>query len=163
MKAPSRGFVVALLLIGAVCVGVGFLGRGSTSDSWFHTRAGREEMNLAEIANAVQNYQKELKSDPPVPVAQFFASLRGKNARGISVLGPAKMEDSESGIRCDAWRTPYQVFRGGTGWLIRSAGRNRVFDDLCGKGTDDMTVTIPTIEKQQAEQVGQGGGDKPSN
>ena len=146
MKTPSRGFVIAMLLIGVLCVGVLYLGQESSADDSSHTRAGREQMNLTEIATAVRNYQIELNSDPPVPPAQFFASLRGNNARGIAVLGPSRSQDSESGIRCDAWRSPYQVFRGADGWLIRSAGPNRVFDDLPRNGSDDMTVLIPIFQ-----------------
>lgn len=153
MKTPSRGFVVTMLIIGALCIGFVFWGMGSTSDNWSHTRAGREQMNLSEIATAVRSYQTELNSEPPLPPGQFFASLRGSNPRGIAVLGPARAQDSESGIRCDAWRSPYQVFRSDDGWLIRSAGPNRAFDDLGGKDSDDMTVFIPLIKKNMAEQV----------
>lgn len=152
MEAPSKSFITALLLIGVLCVGLYILGQGSSADNPSHTRAGRERVNLTEIASAVRNFQIELNSEPPVPPGQFFASLRGSNSKGIAVLGPAKVPDSEAG-RCDVWRTPYQVFLGGDGWLIRSAGPNRVFDDLGDKRSDDMTVFVPSLAKNRAEQA----------
>lgn len=141
MRAPSKDFVLVMLLIGAMFVGFLYSGMGSSAN-WSHTRAGREQMNLTEIATAVRNYQSELNSELPASPGPFFAALRGENPKGIAFLGPAKFQDSKSGIRCDAWRNPYQVFCGADGWLIRSAGPNRIFDDKIGKGSDDMMVFI---------------------
>lgn len=113
-------------------------------------------MNLTEIANAIRNYQSELGGEPPLPSAEFFAALRGNNPKAISFLAPDRYPASKSGIRCDAWGNPYQVFRGTDGWLIRSAGHNKVFDDLNMKGVDDITVIIPIIPSTKAEPLGAG-------
>jgi hypothetical protein len=149
MKTPSRDFVLAMLLIGALFVGFLYSGMSSSAGNWSHTRAGREQMNLTEIGNAIRNYQTELNSELPVSPELFFAALCGKNPKGIAFLGPAKFQDSKSGIRCDAWRRPYQVFRGADGWLIRSAGPDHLFNDNVGKGSDDMTVFISIVENNK--------------
>ena len=120
------------------------------------TRTQREHNNLMEIDSAVRSYQTELNEEPPAGSADFFNSLRGNNPKGINFLVPDRTPTSHSGIRCDSWKNPYQVFRGTDGWLIRSAGPNKTFDDLSIKGLDDMTVLIPTIASKKAEQGADG-------
>lgn len=151
MKIPSRGFMIAMLLIGSFGIAVFFLGEGSSSGNGSHTKAGRERRNLSSFALAVRSYQQELNREPPVSPNQFYASLRGANSKGFTFLVPARDPDSESGAYRDAWGNPYQIFRGDSGWLIRSAGPNRIFDDQNGKGSDDMTVFIPSISRDPAE------------
>ena len=155
MRAPSKDFVWALGLIGVLFVGLLIWGSRPKS-ACSTTRATRECMNLTEISAAIRNYQSELGGEPPLAPADFFAALRGNNPKGFSFLVPDRYPESKSGIRRDEWGTPYQVFRGTDGLLIRSAGHNKVFDDLSTTGGDDMTVFIPTLTSTKTEPVDAG-------
>ncbi len=111
-----------------------------------HSRVQRD---LANISIAVNNYQAEFGQEPPVHPSSFFDALRGNNAKRIRFLSD---DDAayKSGVRCDPWGNPYQVFRGTDAWLVRSSGHNAVFDDMVIKETDDVTSYIrisPTAEQ----------------
>ena len=163
MKKPSIGFIVSMLLIGALCVGFVYLGAGSSADNFFHTRRGREHLALTAIATAVRSYQEEFLSEPPIPAEAFFATLRGRNPKEITFLSSPRIPDSESGIRCDTWNSPYQVFFGEQGWLIRSAGPNRVFDDLANKDSDDITIIAAVAHKKKQNKSEMATPRKPSD
>ena len=111
------------------------------------------QRDLNDIEHAVNNYRLEFDQEPPVQPTSFFDALRGNNAKGMRLLS----DDGavyKSGIMCDRWGNPYQIFRGAEGWLVRSSGPNGVFDDFRSKAVDDVTVYIPIPPK--AEQAGAG-------
>lgn len=145
VKTPSKGFVAAILAIGAAGVSIPFWGRGSLADNPGHTKTGREKQNLASITTAISSYQEELNRDPPASPAQFFSSLRGANPKGYTFLTSSKHADAETGFSLDEWRNHYQIDFRDARWTIRSAGPDRTFDR--GEGEDDISVVFPAIQK----------------
>jgi hypothetical protein len=150
VKTPSKGFVVAILLIGTVCISTPFWARYSSADIPGHTKTGREKQNLESIAVAIRSYQEEFNEEPPASPEQFFASLRGANPKGYEFLAAPKQTDTETGIFLDEWRNHYQIIFRDVGWNISSAGRNRIWGGR--ESGDDISVVVPTIQKRQAEQ-----------
>jgi hypothetical protein len=111
--------------------------------------AGPHPMILEDLSNidaALTSFRSAFDADPAVDAEQFFSTLAGANPRGITFLSGERLQ---AGI--DPWGTPYEVYRSTDGWLIRSAGRDRVFNNvgLLGvdnravlKGNDDISIRI---------------------
>ena len=111
--------------------------------------------DLGEVSSAIRNYQAEYNKEPPTDPKEFFAALAGANDTGLRFLSDGRAS-FVSGRRCDRWGTPYQVYYSFDGWLVRSAGPNRAFDDLRIGGVDDVTLHVPPASTTQAEQSGGG-------
>ena len=92
-----------------------------------------------------------------MPLKEFYASLEGANPKKFDFLHAGRNVDPKTSQRCDAWHTPYQVFKGSSGWLLRSAGPNQSFDDIkneyAGKHTDDITMLVPLVTESEAQQI----------
>lgn len=102
--------------------------------------------DLTHVQAAIASYQSEFVEDPPTHGGDLFAALSGANPRGLAFLEEKRLQD---GI--DPWGTPYEVWHSGDGWLIRSAGRDQVFNDCSWNGTDDILLRIPKRTPNQAE------------
>ncbi len=160
MRKPSKDFLVVMALIGAIVISAIIWGSQEVPN-FSHTKAGDVHRDLLRIALAINYYQAEQNSDPPLLPRKFYAALKGENPKGIQFLIPSRFEDSE-GLRCDAWHTPYQVYMCSGGWLIRSAGPNRSFDDVKKANqaslSDDISIFVPSAIKSEAQQAGSSNG-----
>ena len=154
----TRSIVILLILLAGVISVALWLANHSLMRSRPHSKVQRD---LYDIQSAVYGYQTEFDQEPPVQPSSFFDVLRGNNARGIHFLSDDGVV-YKSGIRCDGWGNPYQVFRGTDGWLVRSSGRNGVFDDLRILEVDDVTVYIPIPPKEQNKPCEATGDNVPS-
>jgi len=156
MKTPSKDFLVVMALIGLFVIGTSIWNL-KPKTNFSHSRTGYVHRELYEIAHAIKNYQLEYKEEPPIPLKEFYASLEGTNPMKYVFLLPGRHVDANSGLRCDAWYTPYQVFKGSNGWLLRSAGQNRTFDDIkneyAGSQTDDISMLVPLVDEKDAQQA----------
>lgn len=157
MKRPSKDFLIVMGLICAAVIAV-VIANGFQEPRFSHTKTGYVYRDLHDIKMAINAYQVQFNSNPPLPLNKFYAALKGENKNEIRLLLSGKYEDSESGLRCDAWNTPYEVYLNSEGWLIRSAGPNRKFDDVEKQNeestSDDITVFLPHIIEYKAQHDG---------
>lgn len=146
MKKPSKRFLLILAII-VCCFTIIALWSTALVEKFPHSKASYTHRDLFVISKAISRYQKEFNTEPPVMPKKFYASMGGKNPKKIRFLSKSKYQEEQTKLRCDAWLTPYQIYRSGSGWLIRSAGPDRTFDDIGGEYkdpmTDDMTIFVP--------------------
>jgi len=153
MKSRTRiAFVgvTAFLLIGIICAW--WILERPFECAGPHSRVLED---LSEVSYAIRGYRSEYNKEPPIQPKAFFATLVGANDRGIRFLSDRRAT-YRSGIRCDQWSTPYQVFYSPDGWLVRSAGPNRTFDDFQIDGVDDVTLHVPPASITQQVVVPNG-------
>ena len=89
------------------------------------------------IEAAITRYQTEFGQDPSTDKNGLFDVLSGENTRGLAFLDGERLS---GGI--DPWGTFYQVYDSMDEWLIRSAGRDKVFNDLSVRGNDDVLLRV---------------------
>lgn len=103
-------------------------------------------MDMSDIETAINRYHVEFGTDPDTSSESLFATLNGANPRGLKFIDEKRLTN---GI--DPWGTPYGVFYSNNEWLIRSAGRDKIFNDQSLDGTDDIIFRIPKLRSNPAK------------
>ena len=70
--------------------------------------------------------------------AQIAKALNGENTKNVIIMVGRKTELNEKGEFVDPWGTPLRIYFSDSGVLIRSAGKNRRFDDSTVMEADDF-------------------------
>ncbi len=132
LSARSRtvmlGSFLGILLILAACNGPTFITRNTDT----------AHVQMDRIASACGQYQATHGAFPQGNNTAIFQALRGSNAVGTSFLEGGPRSFSSDGVLLDPWGTPYRIYFAGAEVLVRSAGKNRRFDDSWGSGSDDL-------------------------
>ena len=95
-----------------------------------HAQNTRVRAELALLATACSAYALEYNSYPQGDNAKITQTLLGNNARGIVFIVLREGQRSQRSEVVDPWGTPFRfTLNKGQPPSIRSAGRDRVFDD----------------------------------
>jgi hypothetical protein len=85
---------------------------------------------LREIQAEIGYYKYDFGSYPTGDCAQVLRELFGNNPQKIEFLSPQNMSVNQAGELLDPWGTPYIInFPSTNGFVISSAGKNKVFGD----------------------------------
>ncbi|HHY84955.1 MAG TPA: YdgA family protein [Verrucomicrobia bacterium] len=125
--------------IGVLTVIVGILWAGR---AW-HTlqvnaRTAKFNEDIENLFGALQKYKERVGSYPVGSNADIAKALQGANPKNVIVIVGRKTELNEKGEFVDPWGTPLRIYFSDSGVLIRSAGKNRRFDDSTVIDGDDF-------------------------
>lgn len=102
--------------------------------------ADREEvpqivLDTAAIHVALRQYRSEFGSLPAGDSLAISRALTGANPKGVIFI--ERRVESQQGDLLDPWGTPYVIYYAPEGFLVRSAGPNKRFDNSSEHGFDD--------------------------
>jgi hypothetical protein len=105
---------------------------GRIIDRW-----SRIDTETASLQTAIRHYDTEFGAIPVGDSRAVFQALRGQNPRHMVFIQFPEHRISSVGDLLDPWGTPYKIYYSGNEVLVRSAGRNKRFDDSREKDFDD--------------------------
>lgn len=137
---PSPSHLPGLLLC-ALAVVCGLTIIYALLRPWLATRGDRVPQVQADISGiqvALGAYKAHFGHYPTGASSSVMRALTGDNpAKQVFIeLGPRRT--SWQGDLLDPWGTPYKIYSSGDEFLIRSAGKNKVFESTRDKGCDDV-------------------------
>jgi len=90
----------------------------------------KARIDIAAIVNAIKSFQGDYGFIPSGENSNIVRILTGDNPKKIVYLNFRRLEENPS-VMFDPWKTPYQFeFFQGTNFIIRSAGRNKIFGTM---------------------------------
>jgi len=131
-----QGFKVVGFAIAAVVLVV-FLCTKFRTDR----RDSRIESHTTMLIAALQGYKAETGTYPPGDSRDIGNALFGRNAQKIIYYETANRYRTPEGDILDPYGTPYRFYFSGDHVLIRSAGRNKRFEDGTVERSDDYYRT----------------------
>ncbi len=127
---------VAALVLGGFLWSSFFGGQsGKARSPEEQTRAG-----LKRLAGAMTAYASAQGNLPISDPATIIKTLRGPDPAAPGFLKVEDGELSPEGAWVDGWRRPIQIFTSAKEYLLRSAGKNGVFDDFQSQERDDIIL-----------------------
>ncbi|HEX5221451.1 MAG TPA: hypothetical protein VFZ59_17950 [Verrucomicrobiae bacterium] len=129
-----------------VLIGIGVLtilaGIIWASKAWTTLRANAQAArfndDIENLFASLQKYKERVGSYPVGSNAQIAKALNGENTKNVIIMVGRKTELNEKGEFVDPWGTPLRIYFSDSGVLIRSAGKNRRFDDSTVMEADDF-------------------------
>jgi hypothetical protein len=129
-----------------VLIGIGVLtivaGIIWASKAWTTLRANAQTArfndDIENLFASLQKYKERVGSYPVGSNAQIAKALNGENTKNVIIMVGRKTELNEKGEFVDPWGTPLRIYFSDVGVLIRSAGKNRRFDDSTVMEADDF-------------------------
>ena len=129
-----------------VLIGIGVLtivaGIIWASKAWTTLRANAQTAkfndDIENLFASLQKYKERVGSYPVGSNAQVAKALNGENSKNVIVMVGRKTELNEKGEYVDPWGTALRIYFSDSGVLIRSAGKNRRFDDSTVMEADDF-------------------------
>ena len=129
-----------------VLIGIGVLtivaGIIWASRAWTTLRANAQTArfndDIENLFASLQKYKERVGSYPVGSNAQIAKALNGENTKNVIIMVGRKTELNEKGEFVDPWGTPLRIYFSDSGVLIRSAGKNRRFDDSTVMEADDF-------------------------
>lgn len=129
-----------------VLIGIGVLtilaGVIWASRAWTTLRANARTAkfndDIENLFASLQKYKERVGAYPAGSNAQVAKALNGENSKNVIVMVGRKTELNEKGEYVDPWGTPLRIYFSDSGVLIRSAGKNRRFDDSTVMEADDF-------------------------
>jgi hypothetical protein len=86
--------------------------------------------DIAATVGAIKSFQVEYGFVPSGENSNVVRILAGDNPKKIVYLNFRRLEENPN-VMFDPWKTPYQFeFFQGTNFIIRSAGKNKIFDTM---------------------------------
>jgi len=132
----GQGRKVFAVVAALVLIGFGwsaFIGSGWSD----HSPEARVRSRLRMAAIGVQLYTSEYGTPPSGDSRAIFNQLKGENPRKIVFLNGLRQDEiSDKGDWVDHWGHPYRIYISDTSVLVRSAGKNGVFDKPDAAGDD---------------------------
>ena len=129
-----------------VLIGIGVLtivaGIIWASKAWTTLRANAQTAkfndDIENLFASLQKYKERVGTYPTGSNAQVAKALNGENSKNVIVMVGRKTELNEKGEYVDPWGTALRIYFSDSGVLIRSAGKNRRFDDSTVMEADDF-------------------------
>ena len=129
-----------------VLIGIGVLtilaGVIWASKAWTTLRANAQTAkfndDIENLFASLQKYKERVGTYPTGSNAQVAKALNGENSKNVIVMVGRKTELNEKGEYVDPWGTALRIYFSDSGVLIRSAGKNRRFDDSTVMEADDF-------------------------
>ena len=122
--------VIALLLA------AGWLVRAVTAVR-VNARAGKLSQDVESLFDGLQKYKEYVGAYPVGSNAEVARTLLGQNPTQVISLVGRKLEQNGKGEFVDPWGTPLRFYFSDNSVLIRSAGKNRRFEESTSMDFDD--------------------------
>jgi len=100
-------------------------------------RGKRIDTEARALQVALSQYKEQFGQFPSGDTRAVCRSLSGDNPKGIRFIEWRRQSTTPEGDFLDPWGTPYMIYFSGDMPLIRSAGKNKLFDSSEQKGADD--------------------------
>jgi hypothetical protein len=128
-----------VLVIGFIAIVVG-LAWVMRQYSAFNANARTQRFNddVVTLFDALQKYKENVGTYPSGSNSDIAKALKGKNPKNVIILVGRKTELNEKGEFMDPWGTALRIYFSDSGILVRSAGKNRRFDDSTSLECDDF-------------------------
>lgn len=128
----SKSFWILLIVVGTLGALI-----FATYDSKTICTISRIDADMSALKIALMAYNMEYNSLPLGDNKQICAALAGDNPKKIRFIELSKPQIAPNGEFLDPWGTPYKFYISKGELLIRSAGKNKVFEDSSYKTTSD--------------------------
>jgi len=128
-----------LIALGVVAVIVGIAWATRAWTAWqANARTAKFNEDVENLFVALQKYKEVVGTYPLGGNAEVVKALKGSNPKNAIIIVGRKNDINEKGEIVDPWGTPLRIYFADNGVLIRSAGRNRRFDDSTVMEADDF-------------------------
>ena len=107
----------------------------------FHARGEgvrRIDAEMAAFMVALDQYKERFGAYPKGDSASVCRALTGDNPTKTIFIELGPRSKTEKGELLDPWGTPYMIYFSGDLPLVRSAGKNKVFDATRDRECDDV-------------------------
>jgi len=102
-----------------------------------NARTARLTQDIESLFDGLQKYKEHVGAYPAGSNSEIAKALQGQNPKKVIILVGRKLEQNGKGEFIDVYGTPYRFYFSDNSVLIRSAGRNRRFEESTSMDFDD--------------------------
>ena len=132
-SAPTSRITWILLILGSLGV-IAFFGYPFLATRCYGP--SHILLDTSHLKQALYSYKENVGEYPQGDNRAISKALLGENPAGLQFFDPPRDTISPEGDLLDPWGTPYRFYFSDTP-LIRSAGKNKKFENNSAKGSDD--------------------------
>lgn len=128
-----------MIVIGVLAVMVGIAWASRAWATWQNNaRTAKFNEDVENLFVGLQKFKEVVGAYPLGGNAEVVKALKGNNPKNAIIIVGRKNDVNEKGEIVDPWGTPLRIYFSDNGVLIRSAGKNRRFDDSTVMEADDF-------------------------